>query len=169
MSGPLQVDPNQLDGTGMRWYALIPDLDGKPPTSGSGMWPSVIGVQAVSGAAQASTASLQGRLGGAAGQMQADGGDYQKMDTGSAKDLSTMMTGVVKDLSGTGTNLIQTVGQTEAGVIGPLTSGAAAAGSALASALSSTISAASKGTPHGTTPLGTEGQLQGQAPDDDHH
>jgi hypothetical protein len=173
MTTPLNVDPNQLDGTGTRWYALVPELQGKPPGDpGTGPFPTYLAVQGVTAAGQTATAAQQERLAAAGANMQGGGKAYGEHDVGSAKDMTQMGTSLIKDGLGTLTNLGQSAGQTFSGVVGPLVSAAAAVGSAAASAASSLGAHGGGGAgqqppggPGMPVPLGAQGGLQGQAPE----
>jgi hypothetical protein len=158
MTGPGQVDVdhNQLQDNGTRWYRLAPELDGttQQPTSGSGPWPSVIGVHAVSGAAQGVMAGQQSHLTALAGQSAANGADYGKAEsenTGAMKDRVGAMTATVKDLLGAGTSGVQAAVSGTASAEQALVSGAASAlnsgVSAAGSAATSAAAAASKAAP----------------------
>lgn len=105
MTGPLIVDPDQVDSAGATWWKLTPEF-GAPPPSVSGSGPESLAAQEAIAAAQAATHNLQQGLGQTAGTAQGAAGAYQTQETQSAHGMEPKdQIGVMKDLIGVGTGL----------------------------------------------------------------
>lgn len=137
MTEPLNVDPNRLINIGGRWYGYLPDLNGTPPASGGGTWPSHVGVQAVTGAAGESTTALQQGLADTAGSAQRAGDSYQTQEGKSGDQLKMKdVTGVLSDLQGLGTGAFSVIPQVIGATTGLVGSGAGVIGSLSGAAVS---------------------------------
>ena len=95
------------------------------------------GVQAVTGAAGASTTALQQALAGTAGSAQSAGGQYQTTEHANGEGLKAGdFTGVMGDVIGAGTGLFGTLPQSFGALTGLVGSGAGVIGSLMGAAVS---------------------------------
>jgi hypothetical protein len=170
VTGPLIVDPNDVDRTGQQWHGLIPGLDNTAPDV-SGNRPTHAAMEEAIMASQAATERLKNMLGQTADGMGSAAKDYQAQEGQSAGSLKDG-TGPLSDING----VIDSLTEGVAGVVTPFITEAASFGGQLlgtGSSLGTSLASLAKGTGTGAQPgvgIGLPPADQDQShPNDDTH
>jgi hypothetical protein len=90
-TGPLNVDPEQVDSAGARWWALIPE-DGAPPPAAGSTSLAGMSAEAVTAAGQAAVAGPQAQMGVTAGQTQGAAAGYSGQEMANTGSLTGVVT-----------------------------------------------------------------------------
>jgi hypothetical protein len=134
MTGPLNVDPNDVDSVAVQWDALREQFN-RPAPNLTGSGPESQAARARIAEAAASTAKLQSDIGDTASTAHAGASAYTQQEGASAGTMKPGdVTGVMGDVIGAGTSLIGEGPQffgaltglvgSSAGVLGSLTGAA---------------------------------------------